>query len=666
MWPTSLIWLHPLQFEDTLRQMLYKYRQISLKRARQAARAERWSEAERHYRRYLDQFPADSATWTQLGHSLKEQGNLQAAVAAYRHAVEAGPDLEEGWVHLAHSEHRLGDREASVKTLEQGLANNPNAARLISEILAMGERDRLPLPVQAAIESSEGCYSLARYPIYRAARAHCMPPTVRSNSLNVLPVVDARGVAADLTAVTLNSLDHADALILTEDAGPMVGRPVLQMDQIAGLPSSTTHLLLIEAGCRLEAGAAGRLSEAMSQTGAPAAYCDHDHWTVTETGLAFSEPCFQPMFDSFWFKRTEVWPPCMLIATVAIEDTMRWGELFSMRMNLPLTYAHVPMVLASRPVEAPPLTLPSVASGDMNSEEGIQVIIQTRDAPAMLAQCVSTLRSTAARPDLLDIVIIDNQSALPETSSLLESWSAQGIARSMHHDEPFNWARANNLAVPRGRAPYLLFLNNDVEMESAGWDNSLRDYFAQEQVGVIGSLLLYPNRLIQHAGVIFGMDNGGPVHEGVGRQFDQPGPAGRWRHARLAAAVTGAWLAAPRALFETVGGFEEALPVAFNDIDFCLRCRKAGHLIVQASDIIAIHRESATRGTTLSPEELAREQTEWAWLQARWGKALEIDPAYNPQWVHTGQPFDGIRAPSDAALARWIKASARPQPWSIS
>jgi hypothetical protein len=118
-------------------------------------------------------------------------------------------------------------------------------------------------------------------------------------------------------------------------------------------------------------------------------------------------------------------------------------------------------------------------------------------------------------------------------------------------------------------------------------------------------------------------------------------------------------------LFETVDGFDEGLPVAYNDIDFCLRCRAADHFVVQASDIVAFHRESATRGTMMSETDQAREQAEWSRLRTQWGAALEIDPAYNPHWVRTGQPFDGFGAPSQEAVARWTMASARQRPWSI-
>ena len=640
------------------------WRRSPLKRARRAARSKRWGDAAVSYRKYLDVYPTDAAAWVQLGHCLKEQGDLHAASAAYRCATEAMPEKEDGWIQLAYITRGLETREAAIATLERGLIGQPNAPGLVAEMLALGARDRLPIAVQAAIEEREGSYSLKRYNVYRTT---CEQEHKKGKSAysGILPVIDARAATPEKVLLTREYMAEADCLVLTGGSGPIIGAPlVFEEGKVDRLDPSVTRLLLMEGGCRVSPDLIDRLNGALDQTGALAAYCDHDHWEMTEAGLVFRDPCFQPMLDPFWFKRTEVRPPCVIVDREAIGSATRWDDLFSKRMSLSTNYAHVPMVLASRWSGALPLSS-AVASPRTSTEGDIQVIIQTRDEPEMLERCVTSLLSTAIQPARLDILIMDNRSILPETAALLADWHAQGIARSVTHDEPFNWARANNIATQLGQAPYLLFLNNDVEMESRGWDVSLREHLAEDGVGAIGALLLYPDRTIQHGGVVLGMRTGGPVHEGVGHRSDYGGPCDRWRQPRLASAVTGAWLGTTRHLFNMVGGFEEHLAVAYNDIDFCLRCRAAKHLVAQASDIVAIHRESATRGVELSPTEYAREQAENAWLRARWGRALDLDPAYNPHWLQTGQPFDGFGTPSNDALARWIMASARPHPWSV-
>ena len=653
---------------DSRADMILQSWRSPLKRARRAARSGKWADAADAYRRHLRRHPRDAAVWVQLGHSLKEAGELPDAAAAYREATRIAPAGEDGWIHLAHLERRLGDRAAAIAALRQALAGQGcgGDGRAAQALVEMGARESLPPALQAQIETGEGHYALSRYAAWRAAQPVSGVTPVPAN---VLAVIDGRGASAGLVEVTRGTLGGTACLILTDGAAPPAdGRWAGEEDAIRG----ATHLLLVEAGSRITPQAVARLYAAVADTGAGAAYGDHDHWEPAVQGITFGSPCFQPMFDPLWFARAAVRPPCLLVTAAAAGAVATWGALFAARLSLPAAYAHVPLVLASRRAGIALAETGMAAAPRDIGDTPIQVIVQTRDAPELLAACVASLWRTAARPDRLDIVIMDNRSVLPRTAGLLADWAGEGIARVIAHDEPFNWARANNLAAARGDAPLLLFLNNDVEMESDGWDMALRAGLAgggpaEVGVGALGGLLLYPDRLIQHAGVVFGMGaQGGAVHEGVGHPLEPGGPAARWRHPRLAAAVTGAWLATSRAVFDAVGGFEERLPIAYNDVDFCLRCRAAGRLVVQASHIVAVHRESATRGSVMSSAEHARDQADWAWLRARWGAALDLDPAYNPHWLRISQPFDGLHTPSPEAISRWIAASARPRPWSVA
>ena len=589
----------------------------------------------------------------QLGHGLKEEGDFAGAAAAYREAVRIAPAVADSWIHLAHLER--GDREAAIAALSQAIAVDGGSTAAIAAMVALGARERLPVAVQQRIEADEGVHALSRYAAWREAQ----PVAAAVPTPDVLAVIDGRGAPAERIAVTRATLGDMPCLILGDGpAGTSADDAVV----------AACHILLVEAGTRIAPDAVAKLCAAVAETGAGAAYGDHDHWEGKGGGdIAFRDPCFQPMFDPVWFARAEGRPPCLLLTAPAAAPCGTWGALSAARLALPVAYAHVPSLLASRhgaavPAEAAPLQARPAGEG------AIQVIVQTRDAPEMLERCIGALLGTAARSDLLDIVIVDNRSMLPRTATLLARWAGQGIARIMPHDMPFNWALANNLAANdqtggQGDAPHLLFLNNDVEMETIGWDTALRAGLAVDGVGALGALLLYPDGLIQHAGVVFGVGAGGPLHEGVG-QPPAAGPGDRWRQPRLAAAVTGAWLAVTRTLFNTVGGFEEQLPVGYNDVDFCLRVRAAGQGVMQASHIVAVHHESATRGIAMSTAEQARDEADWAWMRARWGAALDLDPAYDPHWLREGRPFDGLHAPSADAVARWIRASARPHPWA--
>ncbi|MET3828483.1 GT2 family glycosyltransferase [Sphingomonas sp. PvP055] len=621
-----------------------------LKRARRAARAAQWAAAVAAYRAHLARRPTDGAAWVQLSHSLKETGALEEAAAAYRTAAAHLSEQAEVWIHLAYLERRLGRREAAIAALQEALAmaDGGSAAQALIE---MGARERLPSAAQQSIEAQSGDYALSRYPAWtRAGRRPSLPlPT----GAQVLALIDARGADPAHVAITRETLGDIPCRVMTEGTALVTA-------------AGADWLLLMEAGTRLAPDAAGQLHAAATGTGAGAAYADHDHWTAEADGIAHHDPCFQPMADPVWFARAAVRPPVLLLRAEAAAAADDWEALVAGRMELPLRYAHVPLVLASRAEPAlVDLSAPATPAAAADPAP-IQIIIQTRDAPALLTACINSLRRTAAHPNTLDIVIMDNRSVLPETAALLAGWQAEGIARPIAHDEPFNWARANNLAAARGNAPLLLFLNNDVEMETPGWDVALRDGLARPRTGAMGALLLYPDRLIQHAGVIFGMGReGGAVHEGVLHPTEPGGPAARWRHPRCASAVTGAWLAVSRTLFDAVGGFEERLPIAYNDVDFCLRIRAAGVHVVQASNIVAVHRESATRGSVMSTAEHARDRADWAWIRERWGAALDLDPAFNPNWARSGQPFDGLRRPPAEVVAQWIEASVRPDPWAV-
>lgn len=584
----------------------------------------------------------------QLGHNLKALGDIAGATAAYREAVRIAPAVADSWVHLAHLERG----EAAIAALLRAIACDGGSTATVAAFLMRSTRDRLPITVQQRIEAEEGVYAPSRYAVWRASQR-----LVAAGAPDVLAVIDARGASAERIAATRETLGDMPWLIL----GPGgVGEEAAVV--------AAGYLLLVEAGTQIAPDAAARLRAAVAETGAGAAYGDHDHWKANGEGVAFSDPCFQPMFDPVWFARAAARPPCLLVTAAAATSFPDWRALFAARLALPVAYAHVPLLLASRAAgSAPAAPVAPVAPVLRPAEEGaIQVIVQTRDAPDMLERCIDSLRATARRLDLLDITIMDNRSVLPRTAALLAGWAERGIARVIAHDEPFNWARANNLGGALGDAPHLLFLNNDVEMESEGWDAALREGLAEEGVGALGALLLYPDGLIQHAGVVFGVGAGGPLHEGVGHLPEPGGPAARWRHPRLAAAVTGAWLASSRALFHTVGGFEERLPIGYNDLDFCLRVRAAGRHVVQASHIVAVHRESATRGIAMSPAEQARDEADWAWMRARWGAAVDLDPAYNPHWLREGRPFDGLRTPPADAVSRWIAASSTPHPWFVT
>jgi len=265
----------------------------------------------------------------------------------------------------------------------------------------------------------------------------------------------------------------------------------------------------------------------------------------------------------------------------------------------------------------------------------VSILIPTRDRLDLLRRCVETLRATTDYPDY-EIVIIDNQSAKPETLAWFEEGEAAGEFRRVLYDAPFNYAAMNNAAAATCQSPVLLFLNNDMEIVEADWLKELIRQLHRPEVAGAGARLLYPDRTIQHAGVTIGPGYGAS-HAFREAPEDSPGHNGRLQLIQDYSAVTAACLAVWRADFEAVQGFDaEMFPVAYNDVDLCLKLREKGKRILYSPHALLLHHESASRGKDVSGEKRERFEREKKGFREKWSRYLVHDPAYNPNLtVHT-------------------------------
>lgn len=679
--------------------------------ARQAARNAAWSDAIEHYATFLKIRPNNMAAWVQYGHVQKALGDLFGARSAYEHALTLDPNIPDTLLHLAGVQRRLGEREKAIDSCARAIAIDPAFTPAITDLLALGGRDRLPedlfsndLSPGTATEASEqppwlddlaeaqrgDVYAPSRYDMYRRRLTIQPPPITPQLAGSIHVLIDARDALPVDIRATLSSLrdsvDPAWTAIVVADARACC-HPVASIAAIdpritfwATSPPTFDqgHVLLARAGMVLDRHAIGWFGFVAARTGCALAYADHDicidNW---RTGRHYSTPTLQPMFDPEWFADPSVAPALLLVdATrlpVAVGDERRLLAAASH-----LGAAHIPQLLCSiremawEARQALPdatrytTTIPIAQAAPAMPQDRIHVIVQTRDQPELLRDAIRSLRRQARHRHLLDITVVDNRSILPRTLRLLRRYAAAGISRTVILDEPFNWSRANNLAVSDRRAPILVFLNNDTTMLTPGWDTVLHRIFSDPGVAAVGALLSYPDGTIQHAGMIFGIGNGGPMHEGVGHPVDNPGPGRRWHRTRGAVAVTGAFLAVRSSAFDAVGGFDAPhLAIAFNDVDLCLQLRAQGHRIVQTGDIRLIHHESKSRGFNVTQGQVSWDLEELAVVHRRWGAALFDDPFYNPHWTRIGQPFDGYRFPSTLEIVRHIDRSAAPAPWIV-
>jgi GT2 family glycosyltransferase len=268
----------------------------------------------------------------------------------------------------------------------------------------------------------------------------------------------------------------------------------------------------------------------------------------------------------------------------------------------------------------------------------ILIVIPTKDRADLLRTCIDSVERTA-KGQAYRIVVIDHDSADHTTRAYLRALSVRHTV--MPYRGRFNFSRMNNAAVRQhaGAAPYLLFLNNDVEAIEAGWLERLRSLAGRASVGAVAPLLLYGNGRVQHAGVIVGFAGGADHAMRFREPFDavavrSAGANGSLPAVRDYSAVTAACMMMRRSAFEHVGGFDEAFAVGYNDTDLCLRLRAAGLSVLYDGQTMLLHHESATRAGI---EALADPQDDHVRLRARWPEYFERgDPYYHPLLTQTG------------------------------
>ncbi len=269
----------------------------------------------------------------------------------------------------------------------------------------------------------------------------------------------------------------------------------------------------------------------------------------------------------------------------------------------------------------------------------VSIIIPTRDGLALVRQCIdSILQKTTYRN--FEIIVVDNGSVEAETLDYFREIVTDARVRVLRDESPFNFSALNNGAAAQATGDYLCLLNNDIEVISPDWLNEMVAIASQPGNGAVGAALWYPNNTLQHGGVLIGLGGiAGHMHHSL-----QRGSLGYFNRAvavQNLSAVTAACLVIRRSIYEEVGGLNEELAVAFNDIDFCLRVREAGYKNVWTPFAELYHHESATRGSDMSSEKYQRFLKEIRWMEERWAGHFELDPAYNPNLSLsvTVQPF---------------------------
>jgi glycosyltransferase involved in cell wall biosynthesis len=295
--------------------------------------------------------------------------------------------------------------------------------------------------------------------------------------------------------------------------------------------------------------------------------------------------------------------------------------------------------VAGRVVPVPRLPGLFTIRYDIQTYKKVSIIIPTRDQSQLLSGCLESIFTKSTYPNY-EVLLIDNGSVEPDTQAVISHWQAQepDRFRCIRDDQPFNFSRLNNFAVTQVTGDFLLFLNNDTEVITPDWLEAMVEQAQRPGIGAVGAILLYDDDTIQHAGIIMGIC----ALCGHSHKFypaKSPGYFSRIASVSNYSAVTAACLMCRREAFEAVGGFDEELEVAYNDVDLCLKLVEQGYRNVCLGYVRLYHFESKTRGYEDTPTKRARFQRETALIKRRWPQYVDYDPCYNPNLTRHRQDF---------------------------
>ncbi len=277
----------------------------------------------------------------------------------------------------------------------------------------------------------------------------------------------------------------------------------------------------------------------------------------------------------------------------------------------------------------------------------ISIIIPTKDKVDYLKRCILSVLSKTRYPNY-ELLIVDTGSTEKRTRDYYRTLQKNSRIRFLDWKKPFNYAAVNNFAVSHAKGDYLVLLNNDTEVISEEWLSAMLEHARRDEVGAVGAKLLYPNNTIQHAGVILGII-GGKLHKPVAGHSERNVPDDLPPYSTILnskdiirnfSAVTAACLMIKKSKYEEVNGIDEKFVIAFNDVDFCLKLRKAGYLNVYTPYAKLYHHESVS---VAKPGEQGRDlallDKEVDIMHEKWGDILLNDPYFSKNYSTESEQY---------------------------
>jgi GT2 family glycosyltransferase len=281
----------------------------------------------------------------------------------------------------------------------------------------------------------------------------------------------------------------------------------------------------------------------------------------------------------------------------------------------------------------------------------VTVVIPNRNAFGLLSTVIDGLLSKTVYP-AIKIIVVDNGSDDRRVLELYDTLrKANAGFQAFVEPQPFNFSRQVNMGIRHAGDGHILLLNNDVEIMSPDWLKEMVSCLAYPDAGIVGARLLYPDRTIQHAGVVVGL-GGLAGHWFERKPQSHPGPFGRLRVRQSLSAVTAACMLISRRCLEKVGEFDESrFAVAYNDVDYCLRAAIHGFRTIWTPHATLIHHESVSRGSDEADHNRERFSREKDALRQRHATEDLIDPYFNP-WYTKSHSDPGLALLTGLPAAR--------------
>ena len=258
----------------------------------------------------------------------------------------------------------------------------------------------------------------------------------------------------------------------------------------------------------------------------------------------------------------------------------------------------------------------------------VSIIIPMRDKAEVTRKCLDSLFNKTSYKNY-EVILVDNNSVENKTFEMIHEYENKyNNFKCIKLDCEFNYSYINNEAVKHSNGEYLLFLNNDTEIIQSDWLDYMVGYGSQKHVGCVGIKLLYPDKLVQHAGVVLGY-GGFAGHIYVTSSYNDNGLFGRLVMPYDYSAVTAACLLIDRKKFEMVKGFDEKLKVALNDVDLNLKVLDKGFYNVCLSNVEMLHYESKSRGYEASSSKHERFIKEKEYMENKWNDKFPEDKFFS-------------------------------------